>query len=172
MRQRALRGFTAVTISLAALAPAAPAHAASNVAQVSASISKPLILTSIQNFDLGTIALGPGIWTNATVSLSRAGVFSCASANLTCSGATQVATYNVSGTNNRAVLITAPNVTLVNQGDPAQSLTLVVDKPASVMLTNSGPPGTNFSLGGSITLSSSTASGTYSGTFNVTVDYQ
>jgi hypothetical protein len=39
------------------------------------------------------------------------------------------------------------------------------------MLTNSGPPGTDFSLGGTITLSSSTVSGTYSGTFNVTVDY-
>ena len=63
-------------------------------------------------------------------------------------------------------------MTLVNQGDPTKTLTLVVDKPASVTLTNSGPPGTNFSLGGSITLSSTTTSGTYSGTFNVTVDYQ
>jgi hypothetical protein len=48
---------------------------------------------------------------------------------------------------------------------------LVVDSPGSVLLTNSGPPGTDFSLGGSITLSSSTESGLYSGTFNVTVDY-
>jgi hypothetical protein len=47
-----------------------------------------------------------------------------------------------------------------------------VDNPGSALLTNSGPPGTNFSLGGSISLSSTTVSGTYSGTFNVTVDYQ
>jgi hypothetical protein len=69
------------------------------------------------------------------------------------------------------VQITAPNVTLVNQSDPTKTLTLVTDAVASVTLTNSGPPGTNFNVGGSISLSSSTAAGTYSGTFNVTVDY-
>jgi len=172
VRQRALTGFTAMMISFAALAAAAPAHAANNVAQVQASVVKPLILTSLQNLDLGTMTLGPGTWSNATVAISKAGIFSCTNANVICIGATQVASYNVSGTNNRVVLISAPNVTLVNQVDPTKTLTLVVDKPASVLLTNSGPPGTNFSLGGSITLSSTTASGTYSGTFNVTVDYQ
>ena len=39
------------------------------------------------------------------------------------------------------------------------------------MLTNSGKPGTTFSLGGSITVSSSTTARSYTGTFNVTVDY-
>ena len=32
-------------------------------------------------------------------------------------------------------------------------------------------PGKNFSVGGSVTLKSTTAAGTYVGTFNVTVDY-
>jgi hypothetical protein len=159
-------------VGLAALAAAAPAHAANNVATVQANVVKPLILTWLQDLDLGTIALGPGTWSNATVGISRAGVFSCTKANLICTGATQVARYNVSGTNNRTVLISAPNVTLVNQGDPTKTLTMVVDNPGSALLTNSGPPGTNFSLGGSISLSSTTVSGTYSGTFNVTVDYQ
>lgn len=172
MRQRARTGFTAMMVGLAALAAAAPAHAANNVATVQANVVKPLILTWLQDLDLGTIALGPGTWSNATVGISRAGVFSCTNANLICTGATQVARYNVSGTNNRTVLISAPNVTLVNQGDPTKTLTMVVDNPGSALLTNSGPPGTNFSLGGSISLSSTTVSGTYSGTFNVTVDYQ
>ena len=172
MRQRARTGFTAMMVGLAALAAAAPAHAANNVATVQANVVKPLILTWLQDLDLGTIALGPGTWSNATVGISRAGVFSCTNANLICTGATQVARYNVSGTNNRTVLISAPNVTLVNQGDPTKTLTMVVDNPGSALLTNSGPPGTNFSLGGSISLNSSTVSGTYSGTFNVTVDYQ
>jgi len=172
VRQRARTGFTAMMVGLAALAAAAPAHAANNVATVQANVVKPLILTWLQDLDLGTIALGPGTWSNATVGISRAGVFSCTNANLICTGATQVARYNVSGTNNRTVLISAPNVTLVNQGDPTKTLTMVVDNPGSALLTNSGPPGTNFSLGGSISLSSTTVSGTYSGTFNVTVDYQ
>jgi len=155
-----------------AFAGANSAHAApGGIATVNASVVKPLVLTWLQDLDLGTIVLGPGTWSNATIAISRTGTFSCTSANVTCSGTTQVARYNVSGSNNQVVHITAPNVTLRNQGNASQTLTLVVDNPGTATLTNSGPPGTNFSLGGSITLNSTTAGGTYSGTFNVTVDY-
>jgi len=139
--------------------------------QVQANVTKPLTLAWIQDLDLGSITVGPGTWSNATVSISRAGVFSCPNANVTCSGSTQVATYNVTGNNNDVVRINVPNVTLVNQSDPTKNLTLVVDSPTSITLTNSGKPGSNFSIGGSITLNSSTAGGTYAGTFNVTINY-
>jgi hypothetical protein len=160
-----------IALLICALAGAEPAHAATQVAQVNANVVKPLILTWLQNLDLGTITLAPGTWSGATVAITRSGVFSCTNTNVTCTGATQVARYNVSGTNNTNVKITAPNVTLVNQSDATKTLTLVVDNPGSVVLTNSGPPGTNFSLGGSISVSSTTPSGVYVGTFNVTVDY-
>ena len=156
---------------LCASVSAEPARAATQSVQVNANVLKPLILTMIQNLDLGTITLGPGTWSNATVSISKTGTFSCANSNLTCTGATQVAQYNVSGSNNQTVQITVPAVTLVNQSDNTQTLTLTPDAPASVVLTNSGPPGTNFNVGGSITLNSTTAAGTYVGTFNVTVNY-
>src|SRR5437870_13650002 len=95
---------------------ATPAHAASSqVATVSATVVKPLALKWVQDLDLGTIVLGPGIWSNATVGISRTGVFSCTNANVTCSGATQVAQYNVQGTNNNTARITAPTVTLTTQ---------------------------------------------------------
>ena len=165
------RKISAVSALLCAVIGAEPAAAATQVMQVNASVQKPLTLSWIQNLDLGQIVLGPGTWSGATVAISKAGVFSCTNANVTCSGTTQVATYNVSGANQQTVRITAPNVTLTNQNDPTQTLTLVVDSPGSVLLTNSGKPGENFSLGGSITLSSTTAGGTYTGTFNVTVDY-
>jgi hypothetical protein len=149
-----------------------PAHAAApGVAAVNASVVKPLVLTWLQDLDLGSVVLGPGTWTGATVSISRTGAFTCSNANVACSGVTKVAQYNVSGSNNNVVHITAPNVTLINVSDASQRLTLVVDSPGTVTLTNSGPPGSNFSLGGSITVSSATAGGTYSGVFNVTVDY-
>ena len=172
MRHKARAGFSTLLASVAAFAAAAPAHAAaSQVAQVSATVVKPLTLKWVQNLDLGTIVLGPGTWTGATVGISRGGVFSCANANVTCSGATRSARYNVSGTNNQTVRISAPNVTLVNQNDTTRTLTLTVDSPGTVALTNSGNPGLDFSLGGSIGLSSTTAGGVYAGTFNVTVDY-
>lgn len=153
------------------LAAGQPALAASAVIKVQAQAVKPLTLSSVQDLNLGTIALGPGTWGSATVGISRTGQFTCANANLTCSGATQVASYTVSGSNNETVLITAPNVTLTNQNDPTRTLTLVIDSPASVTLENAGKKGTAFSLGGSITLSPATAGGLYTGTFNVTVDY-
>ena len=59
-----------------------------------------------------------------------------------------------------------------NQTDPTQTLAMTTSAPASVVLTNSGFPGVNFSIGGSVTLNSTTSGGTYVGTFNVTVDYQ
>lgn len=159
-----------VWVALAATL-AAPANAATITAQVKAKVVKPLTLTSIQNFDLGTLILGPGSWSGAVVGLSRTDTLTCP-ANLTCTGATQVAIYNVRGSSQQTATVAAPNVTMVNQSDPTKTLTLVVDKPNSVAIPNSGAPGVNFPLGGSISVSSSTVGGVYVGTFNVSVDYQ
>jgi hypothetical protein len=158
----ALAGFAAA---------AAPAHAASSSAKVKASVVKPLTLSSVQSLDLGTIVLGPGTWSGAKVKLSQAGQLTCTNANLTCTGATQVAKYKVTGSNNQVARITAPNVTMVNQNDTTKTLTLVVDSPGTVTFPNSGNQGITFSLGGEVTIDSTTAGGLYSGTFNVTVDY-
>lgn len=166
------RVIAALSVAACVVTAAAPARAATTkTAKVSASVLKPLTLTRVQDLELGTIVLGPGTWSGATVGISRSGAFSCTSVNVTCSGATRVAVYNVTGSNSQAVRISAPNVTLVNQSDASKTLTLVVDSPGTVTLPNSGNKGSNFSLGGSVSVSSTTADGVYSGTFNVTVDY-
>ena len=153
------------------LAVAEPAAAVTQNASVNANVIKPLTLTAVQNLDLGTITLTPGTWSGATVGISRTGVVSC-SADLICTGAPLVARFNVTGTNKMVVTITARDVTLVNQNDASQKLTLKIDSPGQVQLTSSGAPGSNFDLGGSLTLSSTTEAGVYSGTIQVTVDYQ
>ena len=168
---RPLSSFKITAVLLCACAGAGPAYAATQVAQVNASIVKPISVSLVQDLDLGSIVLGPGTWSGATVAISRTGVFSCPSANVTCTGATQVAKYQVTGTNNLVAIISAPNVTLVNQSDASKTLTMVVDNPALILFGNSGSQGVTVPLGGSITLSSSTAAGTYRGTFNVTVNY-
>lgn len=147
------------------------AQCATATATVNATAARPLVISKRQDLDLGTITLGPGVWSNATVSISQAGTFSCTNANVTCTGATQVAQYNVRGSNRETVRISAPNVTLFNQNDPSQTLALTTNAPASIVLANSGVPGTNFTIGGSVTLNSTISGGTYVGTFNVTVDY-
>jgi hypothetical protein len=160
-----------VTALVGLSAIGAPAPAATVTAGVTANGVKPLLLTKIQDLNLGSVTLGTGVWSNATVSLSQAGVLGCANANITCTGATAVASYNVQGSKQNTVNISVPNVTLVNQSDSSQTLTLVTDAPTTLVLANSGFPGSDFSIGGSVTLSSTTAAGTYVGTFNVTVDY-
>ena len=168
LRTAAAVAALALTATPALAAPVSPNQNATATAR----IVKPLTLTFVQNLDLGTILLsGPGVWGGAVVGVSQLGVLSCTNANVTCSGAVQAARYNVRGTNNQLVNITAPNVTLTNANNPLETLVMTVSSPGSVMLTSSGLPGNDFNLGGSITVASTTGDGVYSGTFNVTVDY-
>jgi hypothetical protein len=139
-------------------------------AKANARIVKPLTLAMVRDLDLGVIVLGGGAWANASVGISKAGVFTCTNSNVTCSNPTQTAQYKVTGTNNQAVTVTAPNVVMTNQND-GTTLTLTVDNPGTVNLGNSGASGLIFDLGGTITVASTTTDGTYSGTFNVTVNY-
>jgi hypothetical protein len=171
LRPAARKGLHMIGAIAAACAAAAPARAMTPTATVSANIVRPVELTWVQDLDLGTIALGPGTWSGATVAISKTGAFTCANASVTCTGATQVAKYNVIGSNRQVLTIDAPNVILTNQSDPTQKLTMIVDSPGGVTLTNSGQPGSTFGLGGSITINSTTAGGVYTGTFNVTVNY-
>ena len=160
-----------LALLICAIGSATAAHAASVTAAVTANNVKPLIIAKLTDLDLGSVTLGPGAWSNATVSIDQSGVLSCTNANLTCTGATSVASYNVQGSKQQTVQISAPNVTLVNQSDSSKTLTLVTNAPASLVLANSGFPGSDFSVGGSVALDSTTAAGTFVGTFNVTVDY-
>ena len=171
--------MTALAASVAALTlTATPAVAAgpaptSRNATATARIVKPLVLTWVQDMNFGTILQsGAGTWTGAAVTVKQDGTLTCANTNVTCSGSTSQARYNVTGTNNQRVYITAPNFDLVNANDSTAKLTVAVDKGAGwVDLANSGNAGQNFDLGGTITVDSSTIGGVYTGTFNVTVDY-
>jgi hypothetical protein len=171
LRTTAAVAALALAATPALAAPVGPASGSRN-ATATARIIKPLVLTWEQDLDLGTILLsGAGVWGGATVSITHGGVFSCTNVNVTCSGTPQTARYNVAGTQGQIVNITAPNVTLVNQNDNTQTLLMTVSNPGTVTLTNAGVPGSDFNLGGSITVSSATVDGVYLGTFNVTVDY-
>ena len=164
---------TAIAAAALVAAPPMPALAQSQtqVAKASVKIVKPLVLTWQQDLTLGDILIPTTSFGNTVVSLSRTGAFSCP-APLICSGAPMVARYHIAGSNNNTVRIAAPSVTLVNQADSSKTLTMTVDNPGTITLPNSGQPGTAFALGGAITVNSSTAEGSYEGTFNVTVDYQ
>lgn len=161
----------AAVTTFAAATPALAVNANQN-ATATARVVKPLTLSWVRDLDLGTIVLsGSGAWSGAIVGISKGGAFSCTNANVTCSGPTQTAEYKVTGTNNQTVTINSPNVTLTNQNDGVSTLLMTVDNPGTVNLGNSGTSGLTFDLGGQITVASTTPDGTYTGTFNVTVNY-
>jgi hypothetical protein len=157
------------SLALLAVVPAiaAPASAASVTASTSVNVVKPVVLAKLQDLDFGTLLFSSFTGSRSIV-LSRAGVVTCA-ANIVCSGPTKAARFNVQGTNNKVVLITVTGGTMSNGTD---SIAFTPDAPASVTLTSSGVPGNDFDVGGSISVSPSLIGGTYSGTLNVTTDYQ
>ena len=160
------RFLAAAAVSLSAT-PALAATAATTPATARAQIVKPLVLTATQNIDFGTILLTNVTGANA-VTISGAGAITCG-AGLTCAATGKPAIFNVAGSNNQVVKITT---LAANISNGTTSLLFTPSAPASVTLTNSGVPGTNFNVGGAFSIDASTTDGVYTGNLNVTVDYQ
>lgn len=155
-------------LALLGAVPVSHAHATQTNIQASANVVKSLTLTKKQDLDFGTVTLSgtPGTY---TVSLSQAGALTCPS-GATCAGAPTPGIMNVQGSNQQVVRITVASANLVNALD-GSTIAFTPSAPATVTLTNSGAPGKDFNIGGSIAIPS-TADGTYTGNVSVTVDYQ
>lgn len=134
-------------------------------AKASINIKKPLTLKSTQDMDFGDVT----VLDAGTISMDKTGTITCVATALTCGATGSAATYNVTGTNNQPVTVTAPNVSLT--GSNGGTLTLVLSAPTTVTLTNAGSPGTDFSIGGSIAIPASVNEGPYTGDLNITVEY-
>ncbi len=176
----AAAAFTALT-----LLPAA-AQAASANATVNAKILKPLVLTGGQTLDLGNIITPSTATFTGTFTVDAAATQTttfCAAA-FTCTGTVKSALFNLQGTNNANITFNVPtSVTLSLVGAIGVPPTLVLTTKNSIAansgtgnytitLPNSGSPGKDFYVGGSVTVNELTAAGTYAGTFTVTADYQ
>ena len=147
--------------------PLAPAQAAQITIQANANVVKALTFVSKQDLDFGTVM--PAATGTTTVSMSMAGAISCP-AVATCTGAARPAIFNVQGTNKGVVQISTAPSDLINVLN-ASTIRYTPAAPATITLTNSGAPGTDFNVGGSIAIPS-TADGTYIGVIIVTADYQ
>jgi hypothetical protein len=132
-----------------------------------ARIIKPLTLTATGSLDFGTIVMN-GVTATRTVTLNPDTSITCAT-ELVCDLNGTVPTYNVRGTQGQTVNIIKNTSTL--NGSNGGTLTLTPVGAASVLLTNSGAPGFDFAIGGSITIGTATIDGVYTGTVDVQVDY-
>jgi Mat/Ecp fimbriae major subunit len=158
-----------IVLALLAAAPLGHAQAATTTVQANAKVVKALSLSAVQDLDFGTVIVPntPGTY---TLSISVAGVLSCP-APLSCSGTTRPAILNVSGSNSQVVRIFAAASDLVNPADGSR-IRFTPAAPATITLTNSGSPGKDFNVGGSLSIPSTVTGGTYSGNVEITVDYQ
>lgn len=167
-----MAAVAALTLSTtpAFAAPVGPDPSSRN-ATATVTIKKPLTLVWVDDLDLGTITLVDG-GVSSTVGITHLGAFSCGSGGaVACSGTPKVARYKVTGVNNTVVTINTNNVSLTSPAPSSTPLLMTVSSPGTVSLGNSGASGKEFSLGGSVTVDGSTVEGTYSGTFDVTVNY-
>lgn len=171
--------FLSASALVALAVTATPANAVPATADAAAKVRvlRPLQLTSEQDLDLQTVVLSGAAPFTATVGVAQDGTPNCdaGSGNVTCSGTMTPATYRVKGAANQDVTISvASTLALANTSDAtAPDLTLAVSAPTTVTLGADGnSTGVAFNIGGSISVTDTTADGLYEGTFAVTADYQ
>jgi hypothetical protein len=154
------------------MAAPASAQTANPKANASARLIKPLTLTAERDLNFGTIVMG-AVTANEAVTISGSGAVTCGTSGaLTCTGQPQSALYRVNGTQGQVVTVSSAAPSFVLNGPNGATLSFVPSFPATVTLANSGATGTEFTVGGSVTISSSTVDGLYSGQIEIQVGYQ
>lgn len=155
-----------LAILVCAVATTIPASAATVTATTNVSIVKPVVLAKLQDLDFGTLTFSSFTGTRNVI-ISRAGALTCP-ADIVCSGAPKQARFNIQGTNKMTPQLTVTGGTLSNGTD---TIPFTPDAPASIYMPNSGAPGIDFDIGGTINVSPTLLGGAYSGTLTVTADY-
>ncbi len=158
-----LAGFGALTLA------AGPALAAQATANANATIIQPIAISKSADLEFGSIAAGTGV---SVVRISTAGARSLVSgdATLVTGGTVQAAAFTVTGEASTGYDITLPaNTTLTSGANNMTVDTFVDSKTGSSTLDGSGND--SFTVGADLTVGASQAVGSYTGTFNVTVNY-
>lgn len=163
------------------------AEAATATATATASVLKPLVMVGGQTISLGNIVTPSTATFSGTFTVDAAATqtSSFCAAGFTCTGTVKSALFNLQGTNNANITLNVPTtVSMVLQGATGTPPTLTLTTKNSINATNSGTgnytitlpnsgfPGRDFYVGGSVTVTETTVGGNYLGTFTVTADYQ
>ena len=152
--------------AIAALAMNAPAaHAATATGTAKAKILRQITLSNTSDLQFATVISGA---TASTVAVSTAGGVTCGT-GLTCTGTPTAANFDITGTNGAVVVVGGDaNVTLNGSLGGTMNSTL------SYSATNVtlGATGGSFQVGGTLSVGANQTAGDYSGTFNVTANYQ
>lgn len=163
--KRAVVGAAIVALAMTS----GTAQAASATGTARANILRQITLTNTRDLQFATIISGA---TASTVVVSTAGAATCG-AGLICTGTTTSANFNIQGTNNAVVLVGGDaNVTL--NGSLGGTMGAVLDYSTGSVTLTAGPGtvGGSFQVGGTLSVGVNQVEGDYTGTFNVTANYQ
>ncbi|HZG33423.1 MAG TPA: DUF4402 domain-containing protein [Sphingopyxis sp.] len=158
------RALTGVALAAFAMNTSA-AHAASATGTAKAKILRQITLTNTSDLQYATVISGA---TASTVAVSTTGAATCG-AGLTCTGTTSAANFNIAGTNGAVVLVGGDSSVTLN-GSLGGTMTSSLSYSATSVTL--GATGGSFQVGGTLSVGANQASGDYSGTFNVTANYQ
>jgi Mat/Ecp fimbriae major subunit len=142
------------------------ANAATQTATAEVDIIAAVTLTQDLGLDLGVVASSAAA---GTVTLPTGSNTRTCSASVTCVGTAQRGQFTVSGaTTGYNVGITVPTSTSLTGAGAPMNLTLV---PSITGFTSTGAP-VVFHVGGTLSVGANQVAGTYTGTYNVSADYQ
>ena len=168
-------GLAIGVLAMAAATPVLAAESASQSVSTSAQIMQPIALGKASDLAFGSIAK-PSVGGNTITVDEASGARSLSGGGDAALAASTVsrAAYSVSGEGGQAFSISVPgSFNMVRTGGSESLQVVLVSTATSGTLSGSiGAAGTaSFGVGGRITVSKSTPSGAYSGSFEVSVAY-
>ena len=160
-----------VGAALGAISFASAANAATSAtATATAEVLSTLSVTADTSLDFGQIAANTGgtVTVNADSSVSKSGA-------LISTGTRAPATFTVVGSKGASVVLTLPSTTATltrSGGTETMDLSGFNSNPNGAFQLDATTGSASFSVGGTLTVASAQAAGVYSGTFQVSVEYQ
>lgn len=170
--------LTAAVLVAGVGAPAFAQASDSESTTGSVRIIQPIALTKVTDLAFGTIvrpASGSSVITMSTT--SNTPTVDSGTAVIVAGGSKTRASYTVTGEGGQTIAITVPASFIMNDGGSNDITVNLVSEAATDTLTGSIGSTGNFSgdgtlyVGGNFTISNSTVSGNYSGSFSTTVAY-
>jgi Mat/Ecp fimbriae major subunit len=162
--------FAVAGTVIAAAMASTSAYAATETADATVNVLGPIAITVDNSLDFGTVAPGPS---GGTVALTAASDVAVCTGVACLPGSSKRGEFHISTAINGAVINIAVDnaIDLTGAGDP-MSLTGLSMSDADGKITYSSTTPEAVFVGGTLTVNAGQAAGVYTGSFDITADYQ
>lgn len=161
---KTLKNFAAAGAVAAVALMSGQAMAASATGDASVTIATPIAVSQSTALSFGTVAVGA---TGGTVVLDHASATTVTGDVSKLGGTIASGAFLVTGLASQNFTVTVPASTTLTSGANSMTTTLTTDTASGSI----GGSGTTFHVGGTLTVAGGQATGTYNGTYSVTVNY-